>query len=686
MKTFIALLSLVYLGIEVASAGTTNLLANSGFETGTTAGWPAPPSYGTCAVVANNAHSGTYAGRISYDSQFAQVAASLLPNTTYTCTVWVKQTTAGQTAYFIIGGYDASGASINQSASSTTYTQLTFTFRTGSTNTSAQIEVWQGGANPAYCDDFSLTALMTADGSGTGAPVGDTTGIQAFRISDCLQRFCANTFSVLTYDGYGWNWGGGSLSYSSATTAAAINYLTAGSGLTMNIREYHHDGAGSPLTPLQMTWMREVYQATGSPFTIAIGMWGEAWDVPGIAAIVQDSVNSGLNYVKWVEGINEPDQPNPNYGNAWTPPNVAAAAQVLLYQQIHAITTNVTVLGPSVTDTRAGGIEGSLTSYLGTNLQSVLTNSDADNLHVYPQQSPNADDGSGRGGQLADFTIGYENALPGKPLINTEWHPTYYSSIHKFDANYDAYWGPIYLLSAFQDFDWKACFYFELFDWDSTTKDGLFDPTGTIPKPEAQAFHALFQLTGDLGTNKLTFKPGRLDVTVSGLPAAPSGSLYAGGRIALFQNSAQQYFLMIWNEQNNTNAATRPVTVMFNSHNMSKVEEFNITGGNEAPVQSLTNVHTMTVNLDTSLRLLRITYRGAGRLQGVSVSGKHPTLAFGGLSGYGYNVQRSADLVNWATIWTTNAPAGGLFNFTDTFGNLGGLPPASAYYRLSFNP
>ena len=42
-------------------------------------------------------------------------------------------------------------------------------------------------------------------------------------------------------------------------------------------------------------------------------------------------------------------------------------------------------------------------------------------------------------------------------------------------------------------------------------------------------------------------------------------------------------------------------------------------------------------------------------------------------------------LVDWVTILTTNAPANGLFNYTDNFSDLG-VVPSSAYYRLQWNP
>jgi autotransporter-associated beta strand protein len=75
----------------------------------------------------------------------------------------------------------------------------------------------------------------------------------------------------------------------------------------------------------------------------------------------------------------------------------------------------------------------------------------------------------------------------------------------------------------------------------------------------------------------------------------------------------------------------------------------------------------------------------AGLSATVAVSGSTATVSFAGIPGYHYGVQRSTNLVDYVTILTTNAPAGGLFNYTDDFTDLGG-PPSSAYYRLLWNP
>jgi len=574
--------------------GPPNLLLNPGFETGTTADWTA--GYGSYSVGTGNAHSGTYAAQVNQYSTLGQTVTGLTPNTTYTCTGWLKVAVAGQDVY--LGAQNYGSGSASKLANATSYTQLSITFTTGPTNTSAEIFIYQNGASPGYADDLSL---MTGASSGTG----DATGTQANRIADCLQRFGVNTFSRLNNNGYPWSWGGSQGSYDSATTGRAINYITGGSGLTINDREYHHDGSSTPITPLQITWMHQVYQETGSPFTIAIGAGGTANDIPGLVTITQDSVNNGLNYAKWIEGINEP---NTNFGSGTIPVATTSSVQASLYSQIHAVTSNVPVEEPSV----VFGLPSPasyLNTYLGSYKAAITANSDQSNIHLYPSYSPNSAYTSSVNGIMADVDAAFDSVFPGLPKINTEFHPTLYAKTHQNDHTYDAYWGPIALLSSYVDYDWQATFWFALFDYNSATMQcGLFTTSDASPRPAANAYRALFQLTGDQGVNKSSFTPGKLNVTVTGLPPAPTGAPYAGGRWALFENSSSQYFLIIWNEQNTISAVTTPVTVTFNSHPMTKVVEYNITSGGGTPVQSLTNVTSMTVNLDTSVRVLQVTY------------------------------------------------------------------------------
>ena len=67
----------------------------------------------------------------------------------------------------------------------------------------------------------------------------------------------------------------------------------------------------------------------------------------------------------------------------------------------------------------------------------------------------------------------------------------------------------------------------------------------------------------------------------------------------------------------------------------------------------------------------------------ISTTGGAPTISFAGIPGLSYSVLRSTNVtfVPFDLIWTTNAPAGGLFNYTDN-----SAPTPAAFYRLQFNP
>ena len=70
-----------------------------------------------------------------------------------------------------------------------------------------------------------------------------------------------------------------------------------------------------------------------------------------------------------------------------------------------------------------------------------------------------------------------------------------------------------------------------------------------------------------------------------------------------------------------------------------------------------------------------------GQVASITVTGGVASMTFLGIPGFTYNVQRATNDVSgpWFTIWTTNAPTNGAFQFNDT-----GATSASAYYRLSW--
>jgi pectinesterase len=62
-------------------------------------------------------------------------------------------------------------------------------------------------------------------------------------------------------------------------------------------------------------------------------------------------------------------------------------------------------------------------------------------------------------------------------------------------------------------------------------------------------------------------------------------------------------------------------------------------------------------------------------------NGGPTTITYSGIPGYSYSVNRSTNLMSgWTTVWTTNMPAGGTFQFTDS-----NPPQPAAYYILLWN-
>jgi hypothetical protein len=67
----------------------------------------------------------------------------------------------------------------------------------------------------------------------------------------------------------------------------------------------------------------------------------------------------------------------------------------------------------------------------------------------------------------------------------------------------------------------------------------------------------------------------------------------------------------------------------------------------------------------------------------INTTGGSATLSFAGIPGFSYSVARSTNVtfVPFDIIWTTNAPSGGVFDYTDS-----APPQPAAFYRLQWNP
>ncbi|WP_328518713.1 chitinase [Kribbella sp. NBC_00359] len=212
-------------GITVP-AQAANILTNPGFETGSLSGW-------TCSggsVVTTPVRTGGYAlnGAVT-SSDFAQCSQTVAvqPSTSYTLSAWVRG------SYVYLG---VTGGSSTWTPSAADFTQLSVSFTTGASQTSAQIYVHGWYGQPAYqADDVSL------DGPGgtPGAPsVPGTPTVTSTTNSAISLGWAASTGTVTGYRVYE----GASVVQTVSGTTATVSGLAACSSHTYSVAAYNAAG------------------------------------------------------------------------------------------------------------------------------------------------------------------------------------------------------------------------------------------------------------------------------------------------------------------------------------------------------------------------------------------------------------------------------------------------------------
>jgi chitinase len=225
-----AVLLLVVSGLVVASpAQAANILTNPGFESGSLSGW-------TCSggsVVSSPVRTGSHAlqGGVT-GSDFAQCSQTVAvqPSTAYTLSAWVRG------SYVYLG---VTGGASTWTPSASSYTQLSVSFTTSASQTSAQIYLHGWYGQPAYqADDVSL------DGPGgtpptQGAPsVPGTPSVTSTTNSSIGLTWGASTGTVTGYRVYE----GSSVVKTATGTSTTIDGLTACTSHSYSVAAYNAQG------------------------------------------------------------------------------------------------------------------------------------------------------------------------------------------------------------------------------------------------------------------------------------------------------------------------------------------------------------------------------------------------------------------------------------------------------------
>ncbi|MEY9875777.1 chitinase [Streptacidiphilus sp. MAP12-33] len=146
-----------------ASADTTNLVVNPGFETGSLANWTCDA--GTATVSSSTVHSGSYAlaaTPTSGDDAQCTQTISVQPNSSYTLSSWVNG------PYVYLGTSGDGTTDVSTWSSQSSWNQLSTSFKTGASTTSVTIYLhgWYGQST-YYADDVTLSGAAGSSPSPT---------------------------------------------------------------------------------------------------------------------------------------------------------------------------------------------------------------------------------------------------------------------------------------------------------------------------------------------------------------------------------------------------------------------------------------------------------------------------------------------------------------------------------------
>ncbi|MFD8422744.1 carbohydrate binding domain-containing protein [Streptomyces sp. NPDC059466] len=289
-RRFFALLGTAALALAGAvalptTAQAANILSNPGLESGSLSPWSCTGNLGS--VVSSPVHGGSkaLAGAVSSsDNAQCSQTVSVQPNTTYSLSGWVR----GNYVYLGVDG----GAS-TWTTSPSAYSQLSVSFTTGASQTTAKIYVHGWYAQGTYfADDISLDGPGGGGGSDTQAPSAPTNLTSTGKTSSSVSLSwgaSSDNVGVSGYDVYS----GSNQVLSVSGTSATVGGLSPSTAYTFTVKA--RDAAGNTSAASNSVSVTTSAGGGGTPgFKQAAPYLYLGWGDPPSATSVMSSTG-----VKW---------------------------------------------------------------------------------------------------------------------------------------------------------------------------------------------------------------------------------------------------------------------------------------------------------------------------------------------------------------------------------------------------
>lgn len=421
----------------------------------------------------------------------------------------------------------------------------------------------------------------------TGQPT-DTAGVIADYAADVLDRIGVNVqFEQARYNnGYDAD--------QAVSIENMLNFL--GAGQLHRVREPCFSTAN-------ITWLAQVAANCGPmQYQLCVSNIRDPSQYPTALNEIEMLMASAPTYVAAIEGVDAADTSN----------NLSAAST--FQSTVYAARGSLPCVQLSV---ESGFTANPNTGNYG---QFGTPPADVGNAHTFPPTAP-ALSGTDAHGMIYEMTQNALLATPGRPVQHTAvgW-PTYPVStpavFGAVDETVHAAYVLMFVMAAFKQ-GVQACFLKELLDDpNNVSKWGLFHADGT-PKAAAVALRNVFQLLTDTDHAAMTFVPGKLNYTVSNVPAAATGApgggtwLNSGYQDVVFQKANGAFYIVMWNEQqlNDTSSgatldvANHNVTVTFTEASMPWCAVYDPigtpgqAGAMPTPIQTAVSAASITVAL-----------------------------------------------------------------------------------------